>query len=353
MSNLEEIDLNITNRCNIGCGHCFFSAGPKGNPGLPLTIIQKALKDGKKLGAKEVHVTGGEPLIRKDFLEILKTASSLDYFVRLQTNLWSMTPELLTQIKKYTKEVSTTVDGLEKSHDLIRKAGSFKRTTKWIKTLLNEGFRVITITAIQKKNYDDIIPMIDYLVDLGVNAHFLFIVGKAENVSEKEVITFEQWKILISKLMDRFGSKDIKTDLVCQLHNLGGEEKIEYIEKDCRLDSKNHTVITAEGNVFPCSMFVNSGKSLGNIQSDSLENIWRNSPNWSFYDQKITDPKCSSCNLFRYCRGGCRAYSFEETGNISNRDPRCGTGKYPICPLWKLNIKNFKLACATWRVMKR
>ena len=353
MPNLEEIDLNITNRCNIGCSHCFFSAGPKGNPGLPLSVIQKALKDGQELGVREVHVTGGEPLVRKDFVEIMKIASSLGYFVRLQTNLWGMTTDLLNQIKKYTKEISTTVDGLEDNHDLIRRKGSFKRTIKWIKILLKEGFRVVVITAIQRKNYDDVIPLVDYLVDLGVNAHFLFIVGPAENVKEEDVITLDQWRDLILKLRDKFGSKDIKTDIVCQLHNLGSEERIEFIERECRLDSKNHAVITVEGNVFPCSMFINSGRSLDNIKEDNLANIWKSSPVWNFYNQKINDSKCLSCHLYCYCHGGCRAYSYESTGDISRRDPRCGTGKYPICPLWKLNVKNLKLACATWRVMRR
>lgn len=353
MTTLEEIDFNITNRCNIGCNHCFFSAGPKGNPGLPLEVIQKALIDGKKLGVKEIHVTGGEPLVRKDFLEIIKTASSLEYFVRLQTNLWAMSPVLLKQIKSYTKEISTTVDGLEQNHDSIRRKGSFKRTIKWVKVLLKEGFRVVVITAIQKRNYKDVIPLINYLVKLGVNAHFLFIVGPAENVKKKEVISMDQWKKLTSQLRGRFGSGEMKTDIVCQLHYLGSEKKIKFVEKECRLDAKNHAVITADGNVFPCSMFVKLGKSLGNIQKESLFDIWNNSSVWNFYNQKINDPKCKRCRQFNSCHGGCRAYSFNELGDITQRDPRCGMGGYPICPLWKLNIRNLNLACATWRVMKR
>jgi len=136
------------------------------------------------------------------------------------------------------------------SHDLIRRKGSFKRTIRWIKILLKEGFRAVVITAIQRKNCDDVIPLVDYLVNLRVNAHFLFTVGPAENVREENVITLAQWKDLVLKLRDKFASQKIKTDIVCQLHNLGIEERIKFIEKECRLDSKNHAVITVEGNVF-------------------------------------------------------------------------------------------------------
>jgi len=133
MNKIEEIDLNVTNRCNIGCSHCLFSAGPERGDDLPLNLIKKVLSDGRRLGAKEVHITGGEPLVRKDVLEILKITHTLGYFVRLQTNLWAFQQEMIPQFKKYTREILTSIDGLEKSHDSIRRKDSFRRTISWIK----------------------------------------------------------------------------------------------------------------------------------------------------------------------------------------------------------------------------
>src|SRR4030066_622419 len=122
---LEEIDLNITNRCNIGCKHCLFSASPDKGDDLPIGIIEKLLVDGRNLGVQEVHISGGEPTVRSDYLAILQKAHDLGYFVRLQTNLFSLPKKDTSAVLKYSDEVLTSVDGLEESHDGIRKPDSF------------------------------------------------------------------------------------------------------------------------------------------------------------------------------------------------------------------------------------
>lgn len=353
MNKIEEIDLNITNRCNIGCSHCLFSASPEKGDDLPLNLIERVLADGKRLGAKEVHITGGEPLVRKDVLEILKIAYTLGYFVRLQTNLWAFQKGMIPQFKKYTREILTSVDGLEKSHDAIRRKGSFRRTIHWIKELLQKDFRIVVITAVQKKNYNDITKLVDLLVKIGINAHFLFSVTPLGRAKKSDVVAPEKWEQLIFNLQEKYKSIPTKTDIVCELHHLRADAKINFIEPDCRLDTKNHVIILPNGEVFPCSLFTSTDKSLGNVKRKSLFEIWTNSPIWDFYTVKNDDLECKNCKLWGLCRGGCRGYSYLFAGSMEKKDPRCEKNRYPVCPSWKLNIKNLNLACATWKVMKR
>jgi len=350
---VEEIDLNITNRCNIGCSHCLFSAGPNRSNDLPLSVIRNILVEGRSLGAREVHVTGGEPLVRKDLIQILKTAYDLGYFVRLQTNLWAFQHKIIPAVKKYCREILTSVDGLEESHDSIRRKGSFRRVTMWIKELLKEGFRVVVITAVQKRNYRDVKKLVDFLINMGVNAHFLFSVTPLGRAKEDDVISSEKWENLIFDLQEKYKYSKFKTDIICELRHLRADLKINVLESECRLDSKNHIIVMPSGEVFPCSLFCGTDKSLGNVKEKSLEEIWLYSSVWKFYNTKIRDPECEECKLWRLCKGGCRGYSYLFSKDIRKKDPRCDGIRYPVCPSWKLNIKNLNIACATWKVMQR
>lgn len=350
---LEEIDLNITNRCNIGCKHCLLAAGPNKGDNLPLDLIENILADGKKLGAQEVHISGGEPTVRNDFLDVLEMAHGFGYFVRLQTNLWEFRPAMITGVKSYTHEVLTSVDGLESSHDQIRRKGSFLKTMNCIRELLSNGIRVVVITAVQRKNYQDIPNLVDLLIITGVNAHFLFSVTPLGRATKKDVVSPEEWEQLIANLHKEHKGQKMDTDVVCELHHLKGDEVINYRGAKCRLYTRNHAVILPTGDVFPCSLFITTDKSLGNVNKQTFEVIWVQSPVWNFYSSKISDPECIKCKLWNLCKGGCPGYSYLFTGNIESKDPRCEPNRYPVCPSWKLNIQDSTLSCSTWRVMKR
>ena len=353
MNQLDEIDLNITDRCNMDCSHCLFSAGSARKDDLPLTSIERTLQAGRRLGAHEVHITGGEPLVRKDLTTILNMAHAQGYFVRLQTNLWACTSDLINQIRETTPEILTSLDGLEKSHDLVRRQGSFARAVRWIRKLLDEGFRVVVITAVQTKNYSDIIPLVDFLQTLGVHAHILFSVTPLGRAKEEDVVDLIMWERLLVGLRMRYGSCDSKTDIICELRQLGAADAINFLERDCRLNTRNHAVVLATGEIYPCSLFTVTDRTLGNLLDADLQDIWLNSPQWDFYGIANRDTECSTCDKWNYCKGGCRGYAYLLSHDISKKDPRCIKDAYPVCQSWKLNIRNLDLASFTWKVMKR
>jgi len=350
---LEEIDLNITNKCNIGCSHCLFAAGPEQGDDLSLAEIEGVLRGGRRLGAKEVHISGGEPTLRKGLTQVLRMADNQGYFVRLQTNLLAFQPEMLPLIAETTDEVLTSLDGLENSHDLIRRLGSFQKTVDSIDYLLNADIRVVVVTAVQRKNYRDILKLVEFLSDKGISAHFLFSVTPLGRASQEDVVSPTEWESLVEELYEAYKVKNLSTDVVCELHHLRGNESFTFNGAECRLYTRNHAIVLPDGRVYPCSMFISTERSLGNIREMSFEEIWNDSPVWNFYDDRINDPQCDGCKLLALCKGGCPGYSYLLTGDTTKHDPRCEPGMYPVCPSWKLNLKKATLSCSTWRVMKR
>lgn len=66
---LREITIELTSRCNFKCRHCYISDFT--NKGLSLNEIEKVLDDARKLGTYTIVYTGGEVLLRKDFIDII------------------------------------------------------------------------------------------------------------------------------------------------------------------------------------------------------------------------------------------------------------------------------------------
>ena len=75
---LARIVIELTNRCNLSCGHCF-EERHAATGDLPLEILEKVLRDGKSCGIEQVSFTGGEPTIHRRFEEIIDLVSQAGY----------------------------------------------------------------------------------------------------------------------------------------------------------------------------------------------------------------------------------------------------------------------------------
>lgn len=66
----EEIWLHITDRCNLACRHCLFSCNPKSQTELLFDDIKKIVEEAFSQGTETFYLTGGEPMIHRDFQKI-------------------------------------------------------------------------------------------------------------------------------------------------------------------------------------------------------------------------------------------------------------------------------------------
>ncbi len=193
--------LFITNKCNYSCIHCFLGNSTK-NREKELTAfeIKKTYNSlRKKIGG--VSITGGEPFLRKDFVEICKIFQEPPSVSSISINTNGFDPELIrNEINKILANkfkgqkivVTVSLDGLEKTHDKIRrKEGAFKNAIKTI-TLLkelkkdNQDFEVKAQFTLMKMNYKDFYPLFNFVSkDLNVDFSFnWFRDGKAYGVNQ-------------------------------------------------------------------------------------------------------------------------------------------------------------------------
>ena len=174
----------ITNKCNLKCGHCFYSKYLNKDTDKELTLGEiKLIISSLHHKLLSLTLTGGEPFLRHDLVSICEMLSELNktQMVTIATN--GFLPELTEEtIKKILRRVSFNVnvqfsiDGLEETHDKIRGVkDSFKRTVDTINRCkrLKKSFANLNLlsilTTVSNKNYNEIEQLADFIkFNLGV-----------------------------------------------------------------------------------------------------------------------------------------------------------------------------------------
>jgi radical SAM protein with 4Fe4S-binding SPASM domain len=144
---LSRLDMELTERCNNDCIHCYINrpASDRAARGRELATveIQGILHEAASLGALAVTFTGGEPLLRDDFCEIYIFARRLGLRVRLLTNATLISPQLAKLFARIPplEKVQITLYGMSvKSYEAVtRTPGAFERAWRGIHLLLQEG----------------------------------------------------------------------------------------------------------------------------------------------------------------------------------------------------------------------
>lgn len=120
----------ITGHCNCKCDSCLWRDNTTND--LTLDEIKKLYRDAKELGFVMNFMWGGEPLIRKDFGEIVKFSKELGFLNVINTNGWYL-EERIDEIGPFTDTMIFSLDHPSEKHDEIREQrGLFKRLIRGI-----------------------------------------------------------------------------------------------------------------------------------------------------------------------------------------------------------------------------
>ena len=103
--NIQRVDktmhLYLTNRCNLSCPHCYMFSGKAERNELETQEIKKLISDFTKISnGTSITFSGGEPTIRTDFEEIVRTAYEMGLEVKILTNGTQLSSERITALSK-------------------------------------------------------------------------------------------------------------------------------------------------------------------------------------------------------------------------------------------------------------
>ena len=321
-----EVDLHITNRCQAQCDHCIYESGNAFNDELSHSELEVLFESFSRLGVKEVHVTGGEPLLREGIFDILSGLTTRGFQLRVQSNgkLLAQSAHMLRDCM--VSEVLVSLDGTADIHDRIRGIpGLYEAAVQGIQACRNVGIRVRVNTVVRRDNLDVLDSLFSASAMLGVYRHSFFYMtplGRARFIDTTlSISAYMKWASAFAASMSLDGRRRFR----CQAAGVPRGEAQDM----CRVDARDNILILANGDVFPCVTFAPPGHRLGNVRNTSLEEIWRRSPMWhellDWRDQLAESAPCECC-----C-GGCLGMWL--ASRSTRCDPRCSMqGIYmPYC----------------------
>lgn len=163
----DVLQLSIISECNLRCLSCnVWRQGQQDESILTLAQIREILKEAAAWGVKEVHLLGGEPLLRKDWPQIVSAAKSLGMFVVICTNGTLLNEETILALRRSKVDLlSISLDGAApQTHDHLRgQEGAYELIVSGIRTLKKAGDtpQVVMILTVSEKNLDELKRYVD------------------------------------------------------------------------------------------------------------------------------------------------------------------------------------------------
>jgi molybdenum cofactor biosynthesis protein A len=165
---LNYLRLAVTDRCNLRCFYCMPEEGIKYLPKKDLLTfeeIQRIVSLLARMGITKVRLTGGEPFVRTDLMQMIRQLVSIPGIEELHiTTNGLLTAPHIPELKSLgIKSVNLSLDTLDASRfKAITRRDEFRKTMDTLHLLLNAGITVkVNAVVMEGKNIEDIIPMIE------------------------------------------------------------------------------------------------------------------------------------------------------------------------------------------------
>lgn len=332
---ITQIDIVTTRKCNFNCRHCFINKQDGFSEYSELDVNQwKQILDKLcKFGLYSVVITGGEPLVYPQLLELLDYINTLNVEIKLLTNGYLIDENFVKRVSKYKNfSIQVSLDGSSSDTNNLQrnKNDAFDKTMQGIKLLHTYGVSTIVAMVLNKKNINDIYDESIFKVmdDTGIDAlaitPSIIDTGNAKEY-EKYFISPKEILDLISFLNQYNLRYKLPYFLIISAPPALVEENSLSINKKIRPRCRrgiNSFSIRPNGDVCVCSDFMElnyKNYELGNIFKHDLRTIFlklsevQREKMESIY--KIQGV-CSICKELPYCGGACRADAYAKYGNI-------------------------------------
>jgi radical SAM protein with 4Fe4S-binding SPASM domain len=270
---LRYLELQITDICNFRCKHCFL--GEKTTSELSVDQIRALLKEFEEMQGLRVLITGGEPLLHRQFEEINEILP--DFLMRkiLFTNGSLLSKIVLKKLN--VNEIQISIDGLEHAHNALRGEGTYRLALDAVKRAIDSGFEVSISTLVHAHNLEDFDHMDRLFRGLGIKDWTVDVPCIAGNLQEHQ--EFHTTPHLGGKYF-RYGYGEglhaSAAGFGCGLHLMAA---------------------MADGRVAKCTFYAD--RPIGTIKEGLREC-------WGRIQPVLLSALTCDCSHLESCRGGCR-----------------------------------------------
>lgn len=324
---LYTLIAELTYRCPLRCPYCSNPLDYQAQRSeLSSEEWRRVLGQAEELGALQVNLTGGEPLLRDDLELLVAEASRLELYVNLITSGLPLTRERLAGlVQRGLNSVQVSLqDATRAPSERIAGTASFEHKLEvagWVKAL---GLPLTLNVVLHRENLDHVAQIVALAEELEAdrlelaNTQYL---GWALENREALLPTSEQLaraRAVASAAKERLKGR---MELLFVLPDYYSDRP-----KACMNGwGQRYLVVAPDGRALPCHL-AHSIPSLrfDSVRERSLVEIWTNSPAFlAFRGEAWMSPTCRSCERRAIDFGGCRCQAFHLTGDANATDPVC------------------------------
>jgi len=325
---LSTYYVYLTGGCNLACQHCWVTPSLMRNEGtgghVPADRLLETFRSTLPLGLSSVKLTGGEPLLHPEFVQLARGIERLGLQLWMESNLTLLTPEKATAIRDCMSFFSTSLDApTEAEHDSFRGIpGSFRATCEAVR-LLAPYVHVQVIMSVHGGNADGIEDLLALARRLGarsVKFNLIHSMGRADRMRRsgrtldvRELIrlgrlvenewgprhgiaTHWSWPLAFQSLRDLLGAQRG----TCGIHGILG------------ILASGHYALCGVGRATPDLVY-------GSLDDDIVE-IWNRHATLRRLRDELPEKLegvCGSCLLKRSCKAHCVASNYHEGASLT------------------------------------
>ena len=327
------LQLHITDDCDQRCEHCYIFNDPSFvGHNLSFADIKKVVANFESFCEEmacnpHIAITGGDPLLRKDIWEILEYFNQRNIRFSIMGNPFHLTQQVADRLFSLgCEKYQLSIDGLEETHDKIRKKGSFAATLEALQVLKNSGIMSQVMMTISKKNYMETPAVVRLLEKKSVHNFAFARYCPTPLDKDLDYISPQEYKDFLSTMWNvyqelangktKFSLKDHLWTLFLFENGLFQLQEDDMIYEGCGY-AIHHLTVLPNGEVYACRRFYSS---IGNALKTPFKEIFFGKEIEQYRDYEKME--CYKCELFNYCRG-CPAVSYGTYGSFYKKDPQC------------------------------
>ena len=325
---LYTLIAELTYLCPLRCAYCSNPTNLAAHPDrLSTADWLRVFAQAAELGALQLNLSGGEPLLRRDLEELVAGASALDFYSNLITSGLPLERERLVRLKDAgLSSVQVSIqDSQPAESDRIAGRNSFAQkleVARWVKEL---DLPLTLNVVLHRQNLDRIAEIVALAERLNVDrlelANTQYLAWALENRG--------------ALLPSRAQLDSAREIAKAAKERLKGKMEVLFVLPDYYSDrpkacmsgwGKRYLLVTPDGLALPCHLaHTLPGLQFDNVQQRSLEDIWQHSASFAAFRGEAWMPEpCKSCDRREIDFGGCRCQAFHLTGDAAVTDPACG-----------------------------
>jgi len=322
------VSWNITRQCNLTCAHCYRDARDRPDP-EELTTAEglQLISDLAEVGFRILVLSGGEPLLRADFFELLAQAKAVGVRPVLGSNGTLITPDVARRlVGAGLARAGISLDSADAGYhnELRRSPTAWQEAVAGMRACREAGLPFQVNTTVTRQNEDQVLAITDLAMELGAAGHHVFFLvptGRGKDLAE-DMLQAARYEQLLEALLRKQQEIEIEIKPTCapQFVRIAEQQQLKTRFPMGCLAGRTYCVITPSGEVHPCPYLP---LPAGNVHGRRFPQIWAESEVLRGLRENALQGLCGRCRWGSRCFG-CRARAYWATGGeLMAEDPWC------------------------------